>query len=59
MTMAEANAGGRQYGEKSMTKGGRLSSNKTLPARSPWMSWDRPSTGLSALVSAARCLVPW
>ena len=38
-TTAVANAGGRQYIDRSMTAGGRPSAKRTLPVRSPWISW--------------------
>ena len=34
-----------------MTRGGRVSWKSTLPVRSPWTSWLRPSTGRRAAVS--------
>ncbi len=54
-TMAAAKGAGRQYGERSMTAGGRPSANSTFPVRSPWMSWLGARIGRRADARRATC----
>ena len=54
-TTAAAKPVGRQRGTKSMIAGGRPGSNRTLPVRSPWITWLGTSIGLRTAARRLMC----